>query len=449
MQSWVEEEFAGADLGDRRLNKRLIKIVEHLADKPTASIPGACQDWTETQAAYRFFNQAEAEEEQAGLTMEDVLRPHLQRTRQRMAQHAVVLCQQDTSELDFQGKTIKGLGPLTYEVQRGMYLHPTYAVTPEREPLGLLDVWRWARQPKGPDGARPGDLESERWCKGYERVAELAAVLPNTRLVYVADREADILAVMQRAESLGQPADWLLRSKHNRALPEGNKLWEKVLSTKALGQIEFYMAARKGQAGRNVRQEIRVDRVRLTNGRGGWMWVTCLIATEIEAPEGVEPIEWRLLTNRPIKDLDAAVELINWYRARWEIETFFNVLKNACRVEALQLATMKKVELALALYMVVSWRLARLARFGRTHPDLTADSLFSEEEWKGAYWLAKIPAPTQPPSVREVIRRIAMLGGFLGRKADGEPGVKTLWLGLQRLRDFVEGCSCMKEILGL
>ena len=398
MTTWAMEEFAGAKLGDRRLNARLIKLATRFADKPTASIPGACPDWAETQAAYRFFDQAS--DGKRSLGWQDILEPHIAQTEARMRQHPVVLCLQDSTELDFNGQGIDGLGPLSYEARRGMYLHPTYVVTPEREPLGVTDAWMWAREKKASDGTRPGIRESLRWTEGHERIAETVLTMPGTRLVYVADREADIAELMQRAHALGSPADWLIRSNHNRCLPDG----------------------------------------------GGRRLVTCLIAKETAAPDGVKPVERRLLTHRAAQTLDDLVELIEWYRCRWEIEIFFNVLKNGCRVEALQLGSVGKIELALAVYMVVSWRLARLVRLGRTHPDLAATALFTDEEWKGAYILAKKPIPKTAPTLREVIRRIAMLGGFLARKSDGEPGVKTLWLGFQRIRDFVEGVEHMRSI---
>ena len=166
------------------------------------------------------------------------------------------------------------------------------------------------------------------------------------------------------------------------------------------------------------------------------MRVTCVIASEIDAPAGIKPIEWRLVTNRSVPDLEATVELIDWYRCRWEIETLFHVLKNGCRVEALQLDSQAKLELALALYLVVSWRIAHVVRLGRIHPNLPADLFFAEVEWTGAYVLNKKKPPKQPPPVRDVVRLIAQLGGFLARKGDGEPGVKSLWLGMARLRDF-------------
>jgi len=444
MEAWAMEEFSGAALGDGRLNRRLIKLATRFADKPTASIPGACADWGETQAAYRFFEQSSGDKRALG--WEDILEPHMARTTLRMRQHAVVLCLQDTTELDFNGQESAGLGPLSYEARRGMYLHPTYAVTPDREPLGVIDVWMWAREAKGADGDRPGLRESLRWLEGYERVAESAAMMPDTRLVYVADREADILELMQRAHRLGTPADWLIRSQHNRCLPEGGKLWEEILAGPVLGEIEFTLASRPGQASRTVRQQLRARSITLPDGVGNRLSVTCLIAKEMNAPTGVKPVEWRLLTNRRAENLEALIELIEWYRCRWSIETLFHVLKNGCRVEALQLGAIGKIELALAVYLVVAWRLARLTQMGRTHPDLEAALFFSELEWKGAYILAKKPVPTQPPPCRDVIRQIAMLGGFLGRKGDGEPGVKTLWQGWQRLRDFVEGVEHMRTI---
>jgi hypothetical protein len=144
--------------------------------------------------------------------------------------------------------------------------------------------------------------------------------------------------------------------------------------------------------------------------------VTCVIAREVDTPVGDKPLEWCLLTNRQVTRLESAVELIDWYRCRWEIETLFHVLKNGCRVEALQPDSLAKLQLALALYLVVSWRIAHLVRIGRIHPDLPADFFFAETEWTGAYVLNEKKPPKQPPPVRDVVRLIAQPGGFLGRQ---------------------------------
>lgn len=435
---WAADEFASIDLGDARRDRRAIHLIERLGEHPNASIPGACHGWAETQAAYRFLGCDDYD-------WQDILAPHWQCTQARMAVHPVVLCLQDTTELDFNGQAISGLGPLSYEAQRGMYLHPTYAVTPAREPLGVLDAWMWAREFKDADGHRGGAPESLRWKEGYERVAELAAELPDTRLVYVGDREADIVEWMARARDLGTPADWLVRAKHNRTLPDGQKLWPRVLDSAPLGEVRFTLPGGRGGRAREVCQELYAQRVTLSDRRRGTVEITCLIAREVGAPPGVKAIEWRLLTNRAADTLEAAVELIDWYRARWEIELLFLVLKEGCRVEALQLSTVERLERALALFLVVSWRIARLMRLGRTVPDLDASLLLEPEEWEAAYILAKKPVPNQPPRLNEVLRLIARQGGFLGRKGDGEPGVKTIWLGLQHVMDFAAGIKYARE----
>lgn len=414
--------------------------MERFTADPTASVPKACRGWGETMAAYRFFDNA-------SIDWRAIMAPHWEQTELRMAAQPVVLCLQDTTELDFNGQAAFGLGPLSYEAQRGMYLHPTYAVTPEREPLGIMDAWMWAREKKDKSGIRGGPKESLRWIEGYERIAEMAAHLPATRLVYVADREADLMPLMLRAQELGAPADWLVRASHNRCLPDGEKLWQHTGAGTPIGEISFAMAARHGVKARAVRQQLWVRKVDLPAGKGKTVSATCLIAREIDAPAGVKPIEWRLLTNRGAGTLAAAVELIDWYRARWEIEILFNVLKNACKVEALQLGSIEQLERALALFMVVAWRIAHLMRLGRACPDLDAELFFDPDEIQAAYLLYD-KVPPAKPRLNEVLRRIACIGGFLARKGDGEPGVKTIWLGLKDVHVAVKTMRAMRRLAG-
>lgn len=425
-------------LGDERLNKRAKVLMERLSAKPTASIPMACRGWGETVAAYRFLGNDDVD-------WQAILAPHWERTCERMRAHAVVLCLQDTTELDFNGQGIAGLGRLNYEGRRGMYLQPTYAVTVEREPLGVLDAWMWAREDVDAPGEHARIKESVRWTEGYERVAELAMGMAPTRLVYVADREADLMEMMLRAQTLGTPADWLVRARHNRCLPGGAKLWPHTCAGEPLGEIVFTMGSRHGQKAREVRQQLWARRVSLSAGTAGTVSATCIVAREIGAPAGTKPVEWRLLTNREAPTADDVVELIDWYRARWEIETFFHVVKNGCRIEALQLSAIERLERALALFMVVAWRIAHLMRTGRTCPDLDATLFFDPDEIRGAYLLTKKKPPTTPPTLNEVLRLIATLGGFLARKGDGEPGVKTIWLGLQRVMDAAATIQALRE----
>jgi hypothetical protein len=151
-----------------------------------------------------------------------------------------------------------------------------------------------------------------------------------------------------------------------------------------------------------------------------------------------------LLTNREAGTLEAVVELIDWYRARWEIEMLFNVLKNACRVEALQLGSIAQLERALALFMVVAWRIAHLMRLGRTCPDLDAELFFDPDEIKAAY-LLRDKVPPAKPRLNDILRQIACIGGFLSRKSDGEPGVKTIWLGLKDIHVAVKTMRALRR----
>jgi len=196
-----------------------------------------------------------------------------------------------------------------------MYLHPTYAVTPEREPLGIVNAWMWAREKKDRLGKRGGPKESLRWTEGYERIAEMAANLPHTGLVYVADREADLMPLMLLAQALGTPADWLVHAAHNRCLPDGEKLLQYTSAGEPVGEIAFAMAARHGVKARTVRQQLWVRRVELTAGKGRAISATCVIAREVDAPARVKPIEWRLLTNRKVGSTQETIELIEWSRA--------------------------------------------------------------------------------------------------------------------------------------
>ena len=450
--SFAEAELKGIDLGDKRLNKRAAKILDCFSQKPTLSIPGACNGWGETQAAYRFL----AHE---GVGWPDLLAPHQRQTQARMTAHPVVLCIEDTPELDFNGQQIDGLGRLSYDAQRGMYLHPTYAVTPHRVPLGVLNVQMWVRAAKNVDGKKPKasakDKESARWIKGYAQVATLAQTeaMSATRLVYVADREGDFMELLVSARDRGHPADWLIRSQHNRVLPkpEEEKLWASVEAQAPLTEICFALASRRkgnkqgARKARPVRQQLYIKRVTLPDGQGGTVLACCVIAKELDPPAGEEAVIWRLLTNREVATPEAAIELIEWYRARWEIEMLFDVLKNGCRIEALQLSTIQRVECALALYLMVSWRIAHLMRMGRNCPDLAARLLFDPEEVQAVYLLSQQRLPESPPRLNDVIRLIAGLGGFLGRKSDGEPGAKTLWIGLQRLVDFIAGMHAARK----
>src|SRR5512144_3311472 len=318
--NWARQEFATLDLGDARRTLRLIKVMDDLSAQPTGSIPMASGGWAETKAAYRLLDNP-------ALEWRDLLEVHTQRTREQMIGQPVVLCIQDSTELDFTTQPgIAGLGRLSYEAQHGMYVHPPLGVTPAGAALGVVDAWMWARAAKGMATVK----ESVRWREGYGIVADLAEMTPGTRLVYLADREGDIRALMDDAARRGTPADWLIRARHERKTAMGDKLWVGLRASEPLGDLELTLPTAPGQPSRRIQQTLYLQRVTLPARRGASpVSVTALLAREEHPPAGEKAIEWRLLTNRSAATLEAAVELLEWYRCRWLVEIFFRMLKSS------------------------------------------------------------------------------------------------------------------------
>jgi len=415
----------------------LIKLVEDLSARPTGSIPVASGGWAETKAAYRLLDNP-------ALEWREMLEVHTARTVERLKGEEVVLCIQDTTELDFTTQPgIAGLGRLSDDAQHGMYVHPTLMVTPQGLALGVMDAWMWARKPKG----QPDVKESTRWVEGYTIVADLAETLPATRLVYVADREGDLRALMDAAARRGHPADWLVRAQYDRNTTEGDPLWTQVVRNDPLGEVEFILSAALDRSARTVRQTLYRDTVTLPAHAGApAVTVTAILAREEQPPAGEKPIVWRLLTNRSAETLETVVELIDWYRRRWLIEIFFRILKSGCRVEALQLGCLERLERALVIYLIIAWRILHLVTWGRECPDLPCEIVFDPEEWQAAWIVARrTPPPDTPPPLDLMVRLIAGFGGFLGRKSDGYPGPKALWEGLQKVYAFAIGIAAAKQ----
>lgn len=452
-RDWVVEELATLDLGDERLNKRAEVLLSLLGDKPGVSIPAACNGWAETKAAYRFFSNE-------GVTPEDVLESHFQATRERIADAEVVLCVEDTSEIDYTTKSdIEGLGPLNYEARRGLYFHPMIAVTPDRLCHGLLNYQRVLREPgtlgTKPDPTRPiEEKESIRWRNGYEQASLLQETTPETRFVYVADREADFFELLAATEVTDEmpKAGFVIRSQHDRVLVDGKKLRETLHRAPVLGEVSFEIPAKGNRKARTVSQELCSKRVMLAapgNLKDATpLEVTAVYAVERHPPKGQDPVSWLLLTSETVTTAHDASIIVQWYLCRWQIEIFFRILKSGCKIEELQLQHVDRIEVALAFYCIVAWRVLWLTMLGRSCPDIACDAVFDTEEWQAAYVINYKQAPPDvPPDLNTMISIVASFGGFLGRKSDGFPGPQSIWIGLQRVRDFAEGIAVQKAII--
>ncbi len=448
MTSWAHTEFAQAQLGDKRLNRRAAQVANDLSQAPTESIPSALPSWQDTKAAYRLFDNP-------NVSAHKLLASHYEATRSRLAQQQRVLLLQDTSELNYSHHTSKtGIGYLGSESHKGLLIHPLLAITPARLPLGLVSLGWWARKELGAKRSRKyrpiTDKESYRWLQHYREGNALAQSMPQTHYVVMGDRESDIHELLMEVhanKASGAPyADIIVRSSHNRrsidAKGHHGLLRDLVGSSEVLGHIEFEFQPRKGQAKRRVRQAVRASKLTLlapdSRGERGELTpveMTVVHTREVTAPKTGERVEWFLLTSMEVGNAaQRAHEIVQWYLGRWDVELYFKCLKSGCGVEQLQLQDSERFMACLAMYMVIAWRILYLMKVARTYPELSCELFLSKTEWQIAYVMIKKKRPQKPPTIGEMIRLVAQVGGYLARKSDGPPGMKTLWRGMSRIR---------------
>lgn len=451
---WAEEELGRADLGDRRLEKRLVSLLRDFYARPQANIPEACRSRAKTKAAYRFLEHPE-------MTMDKVLAAHYESTLERIKQEKIVLSVQDTTTLNYTAHpATKGLGLIGYRKDGGLglILHDTLAFNPQGVALGVVNAQCWARDKAnfGKHSRRhelPIDQkESQKWLVSFSQTAEAQKCCPETTLVSVGDREADIYELFELAlrESKVRGAKLLVRAMHDRLLAEGQgHLWEKLKQQEIAGIQEVRIPRRAKQPSRVARLEVRFAQVNLKppQSKSGLpvLSVWAVLAKEVDAPEGIDPVEWLLLTTLEVTTFEQAVEKIKWYTVRWSIEVYHRTLKTGCKIEERQLGTADRIETCLGIDMIVAWRITYLTKLGRDTPDVPCSVYFEEAEWKAlAVYITRNPIPPQKvPTLREAIRMVATLGGFIGRKGDGEPGAQSLWIGLAHL----EGATAMYKIM--
>lgn len=449
---WAQEEFGRCRLS-APLTKRLMTMARDFWARPMADIPEACESVSKMQAAYRFLANDDVE-------FETLLQPHYAATEQRISdvgEGSVVLVPQDTTSVNYSALTsIDGLGPIgtTVDGAQGLHLHSSLAMTVQGVPLGFVDAQCWARDPQefGKKAKRHAlpieDKESWRWIKSYQAVAAVQKRNPQVQLVSMGDREADIYELFEEALRDPDGPKLLVRAKHDRKVQdEQERLFEAIRAKPIAGYQPIQLPRQKNRPARVATLAIRFAAVTLcppkTKPQLGSLDVQMVLAQEVDVPPGAEPIEWALLTTLAVEDFEQACEKVAWYTQRWGIEVFHRTLKSGCRVEDRQLGHGDRLQACLAIDMVIAWRIHHMTKLGREVPDLPAEAYFDHDECQVliAYERKnrKRPVDAPAPSLREAIRMIAKLGGFLGRKSDGEPGTETLWRGLLRLDGMTEG----------
>jgi len=442
---WAEEEFGGARLGDQRLNRRLVTIARDFFAHPQAQIPEACQSRAKAKATYRFF-------EHPKTPMKLLLEPHYKSTIQRMAQEKVVLSVQDTTSLNYSTHPeTNGMGPIgsSKDGAMGLIMHDTMGFSVEGTPLGLMDVQCWARdhQTFGKHHQRKEkpieQKESMKWLRSFQAAVEAQRQCLDTMIVSVGDREADIYELFQLALENPQGPKLLVRAEQDRLLADGQgHLWSFVAQQPLAGIQGIRIPRRATRQARDARLEVRFAQVPLNPPQAKPhlkpLTMGAVLAQEVDVPEGVEAVCWMLLTTCAVSDFSQATKKLIWYTRRWGIEVYHRTLKSGCKIEERQLGSACRIEACLAVDMVVAWRVFHLVKLGRETPDVPCTVFFEDAEWKAlcAHMTQNPIPPSQPPSLSQAMRMVATLGGFLGRKGDGEPGTKSIWLGLQHLDDL-------------
>lgn len=351
---WARAELTDVDLNDQRLNERLTQILSDLGERPTASIPAACGGYAEMTAAYRFFDNAKA-------TYTKILEPHAAQTRERVRAHPVVLCVQDTSELELTRpqQQVVGVGPLAEASRQGIFLHLLQAFTPDGTPLGQL--WSetrardWATLDETPEAKRkqrreaPIDSkESFRWLEGLRRTRALAEQCPAVTCVCVADSEADIYELFVEPRGEPNPVHFLIRLCQNRALAaaaaeddeaatQARLIRERVAATPVRFTNEITVRGREGKVtcekrgrrqprqGRSAVVEIRATTMTLRppprpDRQLAAVTVNVVLVREVNPPADDEAVEWLLITTLPIATEEQIRTIIQYYTVRWLIE---------------------------------------------------------------------------------------------------------------------------------
>lgn len=403
-KTWAQQEFGGAPLGDARLSRRLVDIAQSKAEKPGRAFTGVAEgDWPAVKAYYRLIDHPDED----AVNMPHILEPHRERTVRRMKAQRTVLCIQDGSDLDYTSLAeCEGLGVIgtnqTSAQSRGLHLHTTLAVAPSGLPLGVLHAACVTPELKSQEDKRPSwaipieEKETFCWIEGLRDTMDLAAEMPQTRLINVCDREADFFEMLD--EHRRNPCvDLLVRAKHNRGIAdEPFKLFEAVRQaspqTKVRVQVPRQSArpklskkkARAKRPGRQAELEVRYQRIQLRppqyySGKDPLgIWV--LHAVESSPPEGAAPVEWFLLTTVDIRSPEDAVQCLRWYCLRWRIEDFHRVLKSGCAIEKIGHETAERIRRAIAINLVIAWRIMLMTLLGRETAELPPEVLFSNIE---------------------------------------------------------------------
>lgn len=430
--------------GDKRLDNRLSGMLTVLTEKPNTFIPQAASDYHQAKAYYRFWDNKKVKPQL-------ILKSHIEETLEKCIASDIVLSIQDTTDIDHTGhQKTKGLGYLEKPYQLGIKVHTCLSVNDKGLPLGLLWQRQWVRDKeeygkKSQRKTKPtNEKESQRWI---DCQIDVNTQLSKAKtLIHITDREGDIYDFFCVERSAGQHI--LLRFAQDRCiLGEQHRIKTYLDSQPVMDKYKIKVGRKGSEPDREAELSIKYGQVTILcpaykkgTDVAKEVTLTAIKAYEANSETG-EPVEWYLLTSLPVNSLEDVKQIIKYYTYRWLIERYHFVLKSGCQVEKLQLETEARLENAEATYSLVAFRILFMKYLAQIIPDEDARAVFSQVEinaLKQKFDKGKQYRSLTVPICIAMVW-VAKLGGFLGRKSDGMPGVKTIWRGMLALHYIVEG----------
>jgi hypothetical protein len=457
-EAWAQQQFSTCDLGDKRRTDRLVSFAIQSAHKPDASTPEQAENWADCKAAYRLFDQED-------VTFQAVTAPHRVLARETM-RDGVWLIINDTTELNFGYlREIDGIGRVGSESNRGFFLHTALGVRADgTEMAGAVaqDLYtrplRKVKRVSSSKRKKKRHRETDVWGRVIDEVGPSPE---GVRLIHVCDRGADNFDVY--CHLISQGVGWVIRAAQlKRQVCDEQQLAVPldvaISRSPCLSTYELDVTANKGQPARTAHIEVRTVRITLPCPKTGvsqyarHTGLKAIPMSVVEAretspvPKGVKPLRWVLLTSDEVTTSEQAWKIIEYYERRPLIEEYHKCLKTGCQVESRQYRKARRLEPVIGLASVLSVRLLQLKQVAREEPNCPAGQVIPQR------WLETLPhvlrRPRKIKTVREFIRALASLGGFMGRKCDGESGWQSIWHGLDLLLACIRGAESIPRKCG-
>lgn len=459
VRRWAWEEFGQAELGDARRTHRAVAMAEAVARSPAGKVSAVFADGAERQGAYDFL-------ESARVAAEPLVEAMGRSCAARAGKEDFVYVPVDgTSVTVVDRSKTKGFGHVgTYQQKnRGLKVVTAIAVTSAGVPQGVahLEWWNRPRYAKFASYRPPAERESRKWTDTIQAVLRrFDEESPSVRLWFQLDREGDSKAALL---PLARSGHWFtVRSQYNRLLktgePDRQYLRQKLHCRRSMGEYELAIPRRRNQAARRARLSVRCGTYTLAIQN---KWNRQVIPLRVNAiwvrevgtiPRGQTPLQWILLTNRPVDTFEQVQQVIFGYTQRWRIEDFHRAWKDGlCHVEQTQLRGSPQTQKWATLLAAVAARAERLKHLSRTTPDQRASIELNRFELKALRILKEKQKkrtenlPDRPPTMVEAVTWIAELGGYINRPAQGPPGVLTIQRGLSRLLPAAEILQALSE----